>query len=49
MQPRRIETFVDLSKFSLKAVVLYNGNIHPSIPTAHSVNMKETYHNMDLL
>jgi len=44
-----METFVDLSKFSLQAVVQYNRNIHPSIPTAHSVNMKETYHKMDLL
>jgi len=44
-----METFVDLSKFSLKAVVIYNGNVHPSIPTANSVNMKETYHNTDLL
>jgi len=49
MQPGRMETFVDLSKFSLKEVVLYNGNIYPSIPTAHSVNMKETYLNVDLL
>jgi hypothetical protein len=36
-------------KFSLKVVLLHNGNIHPSIPIAHSVHMKETYKNMDLL
>ena len=39
--------YVDLYKFSLKAVLLHNGNIHPSIPTARSVHMKETYENMD--
>jgi hypothetical protein len=41
--------FVDSSKFSLKVVLLHNGNIHPSIPIAHSVHMKETYENMYLL
>lgn len=35
--------FIDLSKYSLKAVVFHNGNIHPSLPIAHSVVMKETY------
>jgi len=33
--------FIDSSKRSLKAVLLYNGNIYPSIPVAHSVQMKE--------
>ena len=37
------------SKSSLKVVLLHNGNIHPSIPNAHSVHMKETYENMALL
>jgi hypothetical protein len=32
---------VDLFKFSLKVVPLNNGNIHPSIPIAHSVHMNE--------
>jgi hypothetical protein len=41
--------FVDSSKFSLKAAQLPNGNVHPSTPIAHSVHMKETYENMDLL
>ena len=30
-------------------MLLHNGNIHPSIPIAHSVHMKETYETMDLL
>jgi len=29
----------------LKAVVVHNGNKHPSIPLAHAVHMKETYAN----
>jgi hypothetical protein len=37
------ETFCRLSKFSLKAVLLYNRYIHPSIPITHSVHMKETH------
>ena len=35
--------FIDSSKTSLKAVLLYNGSIKPSIFIAHTVNMKETY------
>ena len=33
--------FIDSSKQSLKAVLLYNGNVYPSIPIAHSVRMKK--------
>ena len=33
--------FIDSSKPSLKAVLLHNGNVYPSIPIAHSVQMKE--------
>ena len=33
--------FIDRSKRSLKAVLLHNGNVYPSIPIAHSVQMKE--------
>ena len=29
--------FIDSSKRSLKAVLLHNGNVYPSIPVAHSV------------
>jgi len=38
--------FVDSSKVSLKAVLLHNGNKFPSVPLAHSANMKESYENM---
>ncbi|KAL4713600.1 hypothetical protein ACJJTC_016683 [Scirpophaga incertulas] len=38
--------FIDSSKSSLKAVLLHNGNIKPSIPVAYSVSMKETYDNL---
>ena len=33
--------FIDSSKRSFKAVLLHNGNVYPSIPIAHSVQMKE--------
>ena len=40
--PEERQLFVDMSKFILKAVLLHNGNIHPSILISHSVHMKET-------
>lgn len=38
--------FIDSSKRSLKAVLLYNGNTVASLPIAHSVTMKESYENV---
>jgi len=38
--------FIDSSKLSLKAMLLHNGNQHPSIPVGHDVHMKETYENL---
>ena len=38
--------FIDASKYSIKAVLLHNGNIYPSVPIAHSVTLKETYENL---
>ena len=35
--------FIKSSKQSLKAVLLHNGNVYPSIPIAHSVQMKEDH------
>ena len=35
--------FIDFNETSLKAVLLYNENVKPSIPIAHAVNMTETY------
>jgi hypothetical protein len=40
--PEEWRLFVNSSKFILKAVLLCNGNIHPSILIAHCVHMKET-------
>ena len=41
--------FIDSSQRSLKAILLNNGNKMPSIPIAHSVHLKETYENMEIL
>ena len=41
--PRDWRLFIDSSTRSLKAVLLRNGNKFPSIPVAHSVQMKEDY------
>jgi len=35
--------FMDLSKVSLKALLLHNGNKFPSFPLAYAVRMIETY------
>lgn len=35
----------DIYESKLKAVLLHNGNILPSIPVGHAVQMKETYDN----
>jgi len=44
--PQEWRIFIDSSKLSLKAVLLNNGNPHPSIPVQHAVHMKETYENL---
>ena len=41
--------FIDSSKVSLKAVLLHNGNVKPSIPLAHAVGLSETYESMKIL
>ena len=41
--------FIDSSKRSLKAVLLHNGNVYPSIPIAHSVQMKEDRESVKIL
>ena len=41
--------FLDSSKRSLKAVLLHNGNIKPSVPIAHSVHLKESYERIEIL
>lgn len=44
--PQEWRLFIDSSTLSLKAVLLHNGNIYPSVPVAYSTNMKETYENI---
>jgi hypothetical protein len=48
-KPEEWRLFIGSSKLSLKAVLLHNGNIHPSIPIGHAVHIKETYENMEFL
>jgi len=43
------QLFIDSSKLSLKAVLLYNGNTVPSIPVGQSVHNKESYENTKIL
>ena len=47
--PEHWRLFIDSSSRSLKAVLLHNGNIYPSIPVAHSVQLKEDYENVKTL
>ena len=41
--------FIDSSKGSLKAILLHNGNVLPSIPVAHAFGMKESDDSMKQL
>ena len=47
--PQEWRLFIDSSKLCLKAVLLHNGNQHPSIPVGHTVHMNETYENLKQL
>jgi len=47
--PQEWRLFIESSKLSLKAVLLRNGNQHPSIPVGHAVHMKGTYENLKQL
>jgi hypothetical protein len=47
--PTEWRLFVDSSSRSLKAVLLFNGNEVASVPVGHSVQMSESYNNMELL
>ena len=40
--------FIDLSKLSLKSLLLHNGGTLPSIPVGHSVH-NESYENLKIL
>lgn len=41
--PNEWRLFIDGSKYSLKAGLIHNGNIKPSVPIAHEVQTKESY------
>ena len=47
--PDQWRLFIDMSKVSLKLVLLHNGNRFLSIPLAHAANMKESYESIKLL
>ncbi|GBO11325.1 hypothetical protein AVEN_134244-1, partial [Araneus ventricosus] len=48
-EPNEWRLFIDASKLSLKEVLLNNRKRLLSIPVAHAVYMKETYHNLKQL
>jgi hypothetical protein len=41
--------FIDSSKRSLRSVLLHNGSKYVSVPVGHSVHLKESYENLDLV
>ena len=47
--PAHWRLFIDSSKTSLKAMLLHNGNIKPSIPVGYSILRKETYDTIKIL
>ena len=47
--PAHWRLFIDSSKTSLKAVLLHNGNIKPSIPVGYSILRKATYDTLKIL
>ena len=47
--PDEWRLFIDSSKTSLRAVLLHNGNVLPSIQVGHAVHLKEKYDNMKQL
>ena len=47
--PTQRRLFIDSSTKNLKAVLLHNSNIYPSIPLAYTLQMKEDYENVKQL
>jgi len=47
--PHNWRLFTDSGKGTLKAVLVHNGNIKPSVALAHTAKMKEEYESMKLL
>lgn len=46
-QPSEWRLFIDSSSRSLKVVLLYNGNTLSSVPVGHSIQLTESYDNME--
>ena len=44
-----LKLFIDYSKVSLKAILLHNRNVLPSIPVAHAFGIKESDDSMKQL
>ncbi|GFU78677.1 uncharacterized protein TNCV_2302881 [Trichonephila clavipes] len=47
--PNNWRSLIDSSKLSLKAVLLHNGSLLPTIPIRHFFHVKETYAKVKLL
>ena len=47
--PQQCGFFTDSPKVSLKAVLLHDGIMFPSIPLAHVIHVKEMYENLQVL
>ncbi|GBM76331.1 hypothetical protein AVEN_222248-1 [Araneus ventricosus] len=47
--PSEWSLFIDLSKTSLKAVLLHNGNSFASLPLGHSVHLEEIYNDLSMI
>lgn len=47
--PKDWRLFIDASSYSVKTVLLYNGNTKPSIPIAHSVVLRENFDTLLLI
>ena len=47
--PEDWSLFIDSWKRSLKCVLLHNGNLHASIPNAHSTTLKENYEEITMV
>lgn len=48
-KPEEWRLFIDSSKSSLKAVLLFTDNTKPPVPVAYGIEMKETYETMQLI
>ena len=47
--PSQWRFFIDASLYSIKGVLLHNGNTIHSIPIAYSVILRETYENLEFI